>query len=221
MRRSFRVTTTTTAVTNRFVTSVAMANGAYTLANSGQPTTPSYAALTSSAAWPLVYPNGRLVTVSVAQQGGTSPDDTMGTVTITGLTPNGQVATDVITPLANTIATGVVPFVSIRAPVQAGWAIDAGDTPTADNITVGHAADVLPYIGNGFLESMTVLVTAAAAVTVKDRYTGTLFALPNSFTVGHYELHLPFFGYISFLHAGASDIVYVINDDNPNVARAR
>lgn len=218
MRRTYRVTTTTTAVTNRFVTSTAMKVGAYTVANSGLATTPASNTATSTTnrhIWPGdIIPNGRLTTIGITQQGGA--DDTMGTVVVKGITVAGGPATDTITPVAGSSATGVIPFVKWTSITGAGWVIDGGGTPTADNIIVGHAAGVIPFLGDGTLESMTIITTAAAAVTVADRDVASLFVLPNSFTVGHYELHMPFFGYLSITHAGASDIVYVFNDDPPD-----
>lgn len=207
-RHSIRISVATALSANRFVTSTAMKVGTYTLANSGQPTTPTYSASVR---------NGRLTTIGISQQGGTSPDDTMGTVAVTGLNVNGVRQTDTITPLANATATGTVPFTVWEKFVGAGWVIDAGDTPTADNIVAGHAAAVIPVSGDGVLKSIVHVVAAAGAITIADS-TGTLLVLPSSFaTLGVIAVNLPFTGYLSITQVAASDAVYIWDDDPQTV----
>jgi hypothetical protein len=95
---------------DRIVTTVSMANGAYTLA--AQPDVPRNITITHTAV---------------------STVDTLGTITITGTDIGGAVITEVITPLNGTIASGAKAFKTVISVVGAGWAVVAG----ADSITVG------------------------------------------------------------------------------------
>lgn len=152
---------TTAAVTNRYVTSVNMANGTYTLAN----TTPAW----SGAA---------LVTATITAVTG---NDTPGTLTVVGVDLSGQVRTEVITLVAGVGATGVVPFRTITSITQAGWAINVGN----DTIVIGVAAGNIASGSNGQLGGVLVNNTVAAAITIADA-SRTILTIPASQAAGTY-----------------------------------
>lgn len=60
--------------------------------------------------------------------------DTLGTITITGTSNLGDVITEVITPIADSIVAGTKCFKTVTSVTGAGWVIGGA---TADNITVG------------------------------------------------------------------------------------
>jgi hypothetical protein len=152
---------TTAAVANRFVTSVNMANGAYTLAN----TTP-------------VWSGACFVTVTHTAVTG---NDTLGTITVVGVDLAGQTRTEVITPLAGTVATGVVPFRTLVSATQAGWVINTGN----DTIVMGCAAGNIACGSNGQLGGVLVNNTVATAVTIADG-ARTILTIPASQAAGTY-----------------------------------
>jgi hypothetical protein len=151
---------TTAAVANRFVTSVNMANGAYTLAN----TTP-------------VWSGACFVTVTHTAVTG---NDTLGTITVVGVDLAGQTRTEVITPLAGTVAT-VVPFRTLVSATQAGWVINTGN----DTIVMGCAAGNIACGSNGQLGGVLVNNTVATAVTIADG-ARTILTIPASQAAGTY-----------------------------------
>lgn len=112
------------ASTNRFVTSVAMGNKTFTLAN----TTHADAGM------------ARNVTVTGTQVGGV--DDTFGTITVTGTNVLGNTITDTLTPVNGSTVAGTKAFLTVTSIVQSGWT--AGGT--ADNLVIG-TGDVIgmPY----------------------------------------------------------------------------
>jgi hypothetical protein len=139
---------------DRIVTTVSMANGAYTLA--AQPDVPRNITITHTAV---------------------STVDTLGTITITGTDIGGAVITEVITPLNGTIASGAKAFKTVISVVGAGWAVVAG----ADSITVGvggliglphklavatHLYGVLNGTREGTLPTLTVSSTVLSQNTV-------------------------------------------------------
>lgn len=140
-------------VANRYVTSVAMGNKAYTIVNSGLPG------------------DSLAHNVSVTH---TDVDarDTLGILTVTGIDLNGKVITETITPSGGAKAVGNKAFKQVTSIVGSGWT-QGGTGP--DTIVIGFdekvglpelvkaAADVL-LVGHG-----TALVnapTVAFAATI-------------------------------------------------------
>lgn len=139
------------ASVNRFVTSVNMANGSYTVANASP-----------------ADGQARNVTATVTQQGGVN--DTVGTITVTGTDVAGQALTETISLVQNSIATGTKCFKTVTSVVQAGWT--AGGT--ADTITVGFgnriglpaAVRAKPAVSVGTQIPFCVLGSAIVVATV-------------------------------------------------------
>jgi hypothetical protein len=150
---------TTAAVANRYVTTVNMKVGTYTLAN----TTP-------------VWAGAGLVTVTHTTVVTT---DTLGTVIVVGIDLSGQTRTDTITPVADTVATGVIPFRTITSITGAGWVI-AG---TNDTLVVGVAAGNIACGGPGQLAGVMVNNTVATAFSVADGGR-TILTVPASQAAG-------------------------------------
>lgn len=154
----------TAAVTNRFVTSVNMANGAYTVAN-------------ASPTWS----GGCLVTATITAVTG---NDTPGTLTIVGTGLDGRPLTEVLTLVAGGAATGTAVFRIITSITQAGWVINVGN----DTIVVGCAAGNVACGSQGQLGGVLVNNTVAAAITISDA-TRTILTIPASQAAGtYYEL---------------------------------
>jgi hypothetical protein len=151
---------TTAAVTNRYVTSVNMKVGAYTLAN----TTP-------------VWAGAGLVTVTHTEVGGGV--DTLGTIVVVGVDLSGQTRTDTITPLNGTVATGTIPFRSITSVTGVGWVIGVGN----DTIVVGVAAGNIACAGAGQLQGVLVNNSVATAVSILDG-SRTIMVIPASQAAG-------------------------------------
>jgi hypothetical protein len=151
----------TAAVANRFVASANMQNAAYTVANAS----PAFAGAV-------------LVTVGHTTVAGA---DTLGVITVVGTDINGQVITDVITPVAGGTATGVKYFRTITSVTGSGWTA----VSTADTIVVGHAAGSTVLVGTGILRAIVVNATAAATIVVSDNR-GTLATLKASIAEGTY-----------------------------------
>lgn len=169
------------AVGNRFVTSVAMGNKTYTLANTTMPTD-----------------GGRLVTVTHTA---VSTVDTLGVITVTGTDLAGNPITDTITPLSGTTATGTKVFRTVTSVVGSGWVTAAGD----DTITVGCAATCYAADRGGVLGAVIVNTTAAGTITLADA-AGTIAVLASSIAVGVYRYDLEFGGYLTVTPAAASNI---------------
>ena len=149
----------TAAVTNRFVTSVNMANGAYTVAN-------------ASPTWS----GGCLVTATITAVTG---NDTPGTLTIVGTGVNGQPLTEVLTLVAAGTATSSNAFRTITSLTQAGWVINTGN----DTIVVGCAAGNVACGSGGSLGGVLVNNLVAAAVTISDAGR-TIMTIPASQAAG-------------------------------------
>jgi hypothetical protein len=130
----------TAAVANQFVTSTAMKNSTYTVANSG--------------AMPTA--GARLITVTHAIVA--TGTDTLGTVTVVGTNLGGDPISEAITPLAGTVASGVQWFASVTSVTGAGWIIAGGN----DTIQVGCGARVIVAEGSGIVHSVIVNTTPAA-----------------------------------------------------------
>ena len=150
---------TTAAVTNRFVTSVNMANGTYTVANASP-----------------VWSGGCLVTATITGIGG---NDTPGTLTIVGTGVNGQPLTEVLTLAAGSVATSSNAFRTVTSLTQAGWTI----VSTNDTIVVGCAAGNVACGSAGTLGGVLVNNTVATAVTISDA-TRTIITIPASQAAG-------------------------------------
>lgn len=103
------------AVPNQFVVSTNMKVGTYTIANAGAMPAPSGA---------------RYVTVTHTTVSGT---DTLGTITVAGLSTTGKTISEVITPLADATAQGILLFASVASVTGAGWVISGGN----DTLVVG------------------------------------------------------------------------------------
>ena len=191
------ITASTAAVANRFVASVNMANGAYTLAQ----TTPPWAQ------------GGCLVTATIT---GVTGNDTPGSITIVGTGVNGQAVTEVLPLVAAGTATSVNVFKTLTSITQAGWVINGGN----DTIVIGAAAGAICASGNGKLFGIVVNTTAAAAIVVSDS-ARTIATLKASIAEGHYLYAPPngvdFVGYLKVSTTGANDIT-VIADSSPLAA---
>lgn len=176
----------TAAVTDRFVTSVDMKVGAYTLANAG--------------AMPTA--GARHVTVI---RTAVDTADTGGTIVVVGKNLSGETITETLTVGAHgaTVA-GTKWFASIASVTGAGWVIDAAEG-SKDTIVVGCGAEQILVEGGGHLEAVVVNTTAAGAITVADSR-GTIAILKASIAEGIYELDVDFAGYLSVSLAAASDV---------------
>lgn len=172
----------TTAVANRFVTSVAMKVGAYTVANGG------------------AMPTGGARKITVTHTA-VSTVDTLGTIAIVGTDLAGAVISETITPLNGTVATGTKWFRTVTSVTGAGWVSVAGD----DTIVVGCAAGVIVYEGACSLHSVVVNTTAAGTITLSDSV-GTIAVLKTSIGEGAYTYDALCTGYLGVAVAAASDI---------------
>ncbi|HEY4632315.1 MAG TPA: hypothetical protein VIH00_00235 [Candidatus Limnocylindrales bacterium] len=186
---------TTAAVTNRFVTSTNMANGAYTLAN----TTP-------------VWSGACLVTVTHTAVTG---NDTLGTITVVGVDLAGQTRTDVITPLAGTVATGTVPFRTLVSATQAGWVINTGN----DTIVVGCAAGNIVCGTGGVLGGVLVNNAVAATIVISDK-ARTIMTVPASQAAGtYYNLNgVEFAGFLKVATTSTNDVTVFHSSTVPTYA---
>jgi hypothetical protein len=149
----------TAAVTNRFVTSVNMANGAYTIAN-------------ASPTWS----GGCLVTATVTANTG---NDTVGTLALVGTGLDGRPLTETLTLVAAGTATSSKVFRTITSATQAGWVINGGN----DTIVVGCAAGNVAVGSTGKLFGVLINNTVAAAATVSDA-SRTIITIPASQAAG-------------------------------------
>ncbi len=151
----------TAAVTNRFVVSVNMANGAYTVAN-------------ASPTWS----GGCLVTATIT---GVAGNDTPGTATIVGTGINGAALTEVLTLTAGGLATSANAFRTVTSITQAGWVA----VSTADTIVFGCAAGNVACGSQGTLAGVLINNTVATAATILDSGR-TIMTIPASQAAGTY-----------------------------------
>jgi hypothetical protein len=151
----------TAAVTNRFVVSVNMANGAYTVAN-------------ASPTWG----GGCLVVATIT---GVAGNDTPGTITIVGTGVNGQPLTEILALVAGGTATSSNAFRTITSITQAGWVA----VSTADTIVIGCAAGNVACGSSGQLAGVLVNNSVAAAVTISDA-SRTIMTIPASQAAGSF-----------------------------------
>jgi hypothetical protein len=123
------------AVANRFVTSVNMKVGAYTIANNGLPG------------------DGLAHNITVAQTA-VGAEDTNGTITVTGTDLRGNVISEVIVPNAGETVQGTKAFAKVTSVIGAGWVINEGN----DTIVVGFGEVIgLP----DFIQAASDIVLAA------------------------------------------------------------
>ena len=126
------------ATTNRIVTSTNMKVGTYTIAN--QPDIP------------------RNLTVTISAAGNA---DTLGKITIEGLTYDGQPLTEEFTPLSGQTVSGDFMFASIDTITGAGWVINQGN----DTVVIG--------VGN--ILGFPIGITDASSIVI-----GMLDGIPQS-----------------------------------------
>jgi hypothetical protein len=189
------IAATTAAVTNRFVTSTNMIVGAYSLANASP-----------------VWQGGCFVTVTHTAVTG---NDTLGTITVVGTDVAGQTRTEVIVPLAGTVATGTVAFRTLTSVTGAGWVINVGN----DTIVVGCAAGSIVCGSGGTLFAIVVNATAAATIVVSDA-SRTIATLAASITNGHYLYGgegVAFSGYLKVATTSTNDITVIHTASLPTI----
>lgn len=146
---------------DRFVTSVAMKVGAYTLAATTMPE----AAI------------ARKLLITVTQVGGVN--DTMGTLAIVGTDIAGNALSETIAPTANSTKTTLNAFKTVSSITGAGWSRDAG-AGSEDTIKIGTSeaiglpdklsdtAQVLFASLDGTKEATAPTVTVDASVLAKN-----------------------------------------------------
>jgi hypothetical protein len=169
------LSSTTAAVTIRIVVSTNMANGAYSIANSGL------------APWSQ---GGFQLTLTHTTVAGT---DTLGTIAVVGVGIDGVAKTETLVPVADSTVTGVNIYRSITSMTQAGWTA----VSTADTIVAGVAAGAIVCGSFGTLYGVVVNATAAATVVLADR-SRTIATLAASVANGHY-LYGPGIEFAGFL----------------------
>jgi hypothetical protein len=178
-------------VANRYVVSVAMKSGAYTLANTGPGNS-----------------GARYVTCTRTVVGGA---DTAGTLTVVGTNLAGQTITDTLIPGANGIlVTGTKLFASVASVTGAGWVTATGD----DTIVVGMAAEHVVAEGNGVLHALVVTETAAGAINVTDA-SGTIAVLKASIAEGTYRFEAAYSGFLRVEPQAASKVTVVHSGSLP------
>ena len=178
------------AVTNRFVVSTNMSLTTYTIANATMPTTPG----------------ARRITITHTTVAGT---DTLGVVTITGTDIRGATITDVITPIADSVATGAKFFVTVTAAISTGWVA----VSTADTLVVGCEAGSTVLDGMGTLHAIVVNTTAAGTITLANGAT-TLAVLKASIAEGTYYYDIDV-GKLTVTLGAASDVTVVHTSNLP------
>jgi hypothetical protein len=172
----------TAAVTNRYVTSVNMKVGAYTLAN----TTPAW-----SGAGQVTVTHTTVVTT-----------DTLGTIVVVGTDLSGQTKTETLTPVADSTVTGTVAFRTLTSVTGVGWVI-AGSN---DTLVVGVAAGNIACGSYGTLGGVLVNNVVATAFSVADG-SRTILTVPASQAAGSYfPLNVDFSGPLKVLTTSTNDV---------------
>lgn len=186
------ISASTVAVTNRFVTSTNMINGAYTVAN-------------ASPAW---QGGCRVVATITAVTG----NDTPGTLTIVGTDLSGNAITEVLTLVAGGTATGAKVFRTITSITGAGWVINAGN----DTIVVGCEAGSIVCGTSGTCYGIIVNATAAATVVIADS-SRTLATLKASMPEGVYIFGpgIDFTGFLRLSTTSTNDVTLIHSPTNP------
>lgn len=172
------------AVTNRFVASTNMIVGAYTLAQTTQPT-----------------PGPRRVTITHTTATGV---DTLGTIEVTGTDLRGEVISEVLTPVAAGTATGTKFFVTVTDVVGSGWVISGGN----DTIVVGCEAGTAVIDSPGVLHAIAVNTTAAGTITLADG-SGTFAVMAASIANGLYVYDVDVSGFLRVTLGAASDVTVI------------
>jgi hypothetical protein len=190
-----RFTAATAAVADRFITATTMKRG-------------TYGAVANSGAMPTA--GARQVTITLTRNG--AVDSPLGTITIAGIDMAGNVISEVMTPLDNTIATSAAYFKTVTAVTGGNTWVSDG---TADGIVVGCAAASIVAQGSGTLVSVVVNATAAGAITIADA-TGTIVSLKTSVSEGIYPYLINWSGFLSVTLAAASDVTIVHTGSMPS-----
>ena len=178
---------------NRFLESVNMKVGAYTLDNTT-----------------IGVTGARHVTVTHTS-GDTT--DTLGTITVVGKNLAGQEITEEFTPVADDVVTGTKWFASVTSATGAGWVID-GSESTEDTVEIGYGADTIVAEGTGELRRVIIGTTAAGTITLADAG-GTLGVLKASIVEQSYQFDCDFSGYLQVAIAAASGVTVVHSPTNP------
>jgi hypothetical protein len=187
------IAATTAAVTNRFVTSVNMANAAYTIANASP-----------------VWQGGCQVTVTHTTVAGT---DTLGTMALVGTGLDGAVQTETITPVADSTATSTKIYRTVTSLTGSGWSA----VSTADTIVAGCTAGSIVCGSTGTLFAVVVNATAAATIVLSDSKR-TIATLAASIANGHY-LYGPgveFAGFLKVATTSTNDITVIHSGTLPS-----
>ena len=135
--------------------------------------------------------------------------DTLGTVTIVGRDLSGQTISEVLTPVADSTITSAKWFVGLASATGAGWVIAGGN----DTITIGYGADIAVLEGAGRLHAIVVNATAASTIIVADAK-GTIATLKASIAEGHYVYDVDVTTLTVDLN-GASDITVIHSPSLP------
>lgn len=185
----------TAAVANRFVTATTMKRG-------------TYGAPANSGAMPTE--GARHVTITLTRNG--AVDAPLGTITIDGTDIAGNVISEAMTPLDNTIATSTLWFKTVTAVTGGNtWVTDGTD----DGIVVGCAAATIVAQGSGVLHGIAVNTAAAGAVTIADSG-GTIATLKASIAEGLYLFDVNWSGYLSITAAAATDLTIIHSGSMPS-----
>jgi hypothetical protein len=184
---------TTAAVANRIVTIASMINSTYTIANASP-----------------VWSGGALITITHATVA--AGTDTLGTITIVGKDLSGNALSEVITPLADTVATGTKIFRSVTSATGAGWIIAGGN----DTVTIGVAAGSYVSGSSGRLGGVLVNNTVATLFTVSDA-TGVLITVPASQAAGtYYNLQgVDYSGFLKVTTTSTNDVTVYHTQNQP------
>ena len=188
------IAATTAAVANRFVTSANMKVGTYTIANASP-----------------VWAGGCIVTITHATVA--AGTDTLGTITIVGTGLSGATITEVITPLADAVASSVNIFRTVVSATGAGWVIAGGN----DTITIGCAAGSYAAASGGVLGQVVVNSTAAATVVISDSK-GTIATLKASIAEGSYRFDVVYNGYLKVATTSTNDVTLTHTGTQPAFA---
>lgn len=189
------ISASTAAVANRFVTSTAMVNAAYTIANASP-----------------VWQGGCFVTITHTTVA--TGTDTLGTITIVGTGLDGQVQSEVMTPVADSVATSTKAFRTVTSATGAGWVIAGGN----DTIVIGCAAGSIVCGSAGTLFGVVVNATAAATVVLSDSKR-TIATLASSIANGHYlygAQGLEFAGFLKVATTSTNDITVIHSSTLPS-----
>ena len=189
---------TTAAVTNRFVTSVAMKVGSYTVANASP-----------------VWSGACFVTVTHTIN---DTLDTLGTITVTGTNLAGQAQSESITPVNGTTATSTKMYRTVTAVTGVGW-VQGGSG--ADTIVVGCAAGNIACGTGGTLGGVLVNNSVAAAITISHAG-GTIMTVPASAAAGtYYNLGgVDFAGFLKVSTTSTNDVSVFHTPTIPTFATA-